>query len=78
MWIVYTINVNPVASNGSCALVGGVLNPTSEDILHPCTESKPSYCPIGNLAGKHGLMPGSNFVARYAILRAFIVKDAEC
>lgn len=67
MLAVYTINVNPAASNGSCASTGGVLNPSNEPTTKPCDPSKPAFCAIGDLAGKHCKMPGPNFATRYAL-----------
>lgn len=65
MCTVYTINTNPVASNGSCASTGAVLDPTNEKTTIPCNSDKPANCLIGDLAGKHGAMPGPNFAAKY-------------
>jgi hypothetical protein len=64
MFVEYTINANPVASNGSCSSTGGILDPYGNGTSTSCNVNTPAQCQIGDLSGKHGSMPGPNFAAK--------------
>lgn len=61
---VYHIHENPVAPNGSCATVGGHLDPYNITDIPICNSTCPEDCQVGDLSGKHGAMSGTNFVAK--------------
>jgi hypothetical protein len=59
--LVYHIHQEPVPTNGSCAGTGGHLDPYQRGESPACVMSSPETCQVGDLAGKHGSIPGTSF-----------------
>lgn len=55
----YHIHDQPVPLDGNCTLTKAHLDPYGRGQLTPCVKSKPETCEVGDLAGKHGKIPGS-------------------
>lgn len=63
---VYHIHALAVPVNGNCSATLGHLDPTDRGEYYPCNVGAPATCQVGDLAGKHGNITMSNFVAQYA------------
>jgi hypothetical protein len=57
---VYHIHQNAVPADGNCNGTEAHLDPENFGEQPPCDASKPDTCQIGDLAGKHGKIPGQN------------------
>lgn len=57
---VYHIHQSAVPADGNCTGTGAHLDPENFGEQPPCDASKPDTCQIGDLAGKHGKIPGQN------------------
>jgi len=63
---VYHIHEFPVPADGNCTATVGHLDPTDRGEYYPCVPSAPETCQAGDLAGKHGNITGTSFVATYS------------
>ncbi|KAG0236249.1 hypothetical protein BGW41_000510 [Actinomortierella wolfii] len=56
----YHIHVKPVGANNDCMATGGHLNPTNVNYtIAKCNPSDLTSCEVGDLAGKHGNLQGT-------------------
>jgi len=62
---VYHIHALPVPANGNCSATLGHLDPTDRGEYYPCNLAAPATCQVGDLAGKHGNITASSFLAQY-------------
>lgn len=70
---VYHIHAMPVPADGNCSATMGHLDPTDRGEYYPCNVAAPDTCQVGDLAGKHGNITMTNFVAQYS--DAFLSTD---
>lgn len=63
---VYHIHELAVPANGNCSATMGHLDPTDRGEYYPCVVGAPATCQVGDLAGKHGNITLTNFVAQYS------------
>lgn len=63
---VYHIHEYPVPANGNCTATVGHLDPTDRGEYYPCNVAAPDTCQVGDLAGKHGNITMTDFVAMYS------------
>jgi len=62
-----------VPADGNCSATLGHLDPTDRGEYYPCNVGAPNTCQVGDLAGKHGNITTSPFVAQYS--DAFLSTD---
>lgn len=63
---VYHIHALAVPADGNCSATMGHLDPTDRGEYYPCNVGAPATCQVGDLAGKHGNITGTTFMAQYA------------
>ena len=63
---VYHIHEYPVPADGNCSATVGHLDPTDRGEYYPCNVAAPDTCQVGDLAGKHGNITTTSFVAAYS------------
>lgn len=62
---VYHIHNMPVPADGNCTETMGHFDVTNYGEYYPCNMSTPDNCQVGDLAGKHGKIMSSPFMANY-------------
>ena len=63
---VYHIHALAVPASGNCSATLGHLDPTNRGEYYPCNVADPASCQVGDLAGKHGNITSTSFIAAYA------------
>ena len=63
---IYHIHEKPVPADGNCTATLAHLDPLKRGEDPPCDASAPATCQVGDLAGKHGKVPGPTFSAYYS------------
>lgn len=61
---VYHIHNNPISSDGNCSSAGSHVDPFERGETPGCDASLPQTCQVGDLAGKHGSINGTDFSAK--------------
>jgi len=62
--LAYHIHEFPVSPNLNCSSAGVHLDPYNATESPPCDPTQSDKCQVGDLAGKHGSMPGPAFSAK--------------
>ncbi|KAF2101663.1 hypothetical protein NA57DRAFT_53615 [Rhizodiscina lignyota] len=62
---IYHIHDQPVDSTGNCSSTLAHLDPYIRGEMPPCDASAPWTCQVGDLAGKHGHIPGQSYTNSY-------------
>lgn len=68
----YHIHTHPISSDGNCSSALGHLSPNGIPDKPACNQLQPQTCQEGDLAGKHGLLPGGQKVVTAYYEDAFL------
>ncbi|KAH9824982.1 Cu-Zn superoxide dismutase [Melampsora americana] len=73
----YHIHTHPISSDGNCSSALGHLSPNGVPDKPACNQQMPQTCQEGDLAGKHGLLPGGQKIVQSQYEDAFLKFQPE-